>query len=134
MLPLVLAISLTLLAHSGSAQTTFSDAEATTVAKDDELAPFGDIFDSNEQQQQSLFVDDGEGVTPMIVGGEPVDPREYKVRPYDSRAIIVNPFLHPLNQLGVTYRHFLISPCSSLSGWMGVEPLLWHPMWCVTLT
>jgi len=46
MLPLVLAISLTLLTHSGSAQTTFSDAEAT-VAKDDELAPFGDIFDSN---------------------------------------------------------------------------------------
>ena len=52
----------------------------------DERASFGDILNSQEQQPQLLFEDDREGVITEIVGGVPVDPREYKARTCDSKA------------------------------------------------
>jgi len=70
----------------GQQQSTFlrgSDSE-TAVAEEeaeaDERASFVDILNSHEQQPQSLFEDDREAVITEIVGGVPVDPREYKVR------------------------------------------------------
>ena len=78
----------------GQEQSTFlrgSDsesavAEAEAEAEADERASFGEILNSREQQPQSLFEDDREGVITQIVGGVPVDPREYKVRTCDSKA------------------------------------------------
>jgi hypothetical protein len=34
-----------------------------------------------------------------------VDPREYKVRMHDSKAVMVKPFVRPLNQLCHNLRH-----------------------------
>jgi len=76
----------------GQEQSTFlrgSDSEtavAEAEAEADERASFGDILNSHEQQPQSLFEDDREGVITEIVGGVPVDPREYKVKTCVSKA------------------------------------------------
>ena len=74
----------------GQEQSTFlrgSDSEtAVAEAEADERASFGDILNSHKQQPQSLFEDDREGVITEIVGGVPVDPREYKVRTCDFKA------------------------------------------------
>ena len=74
----------------GQEQSIFlrgSDSEmAVAEVEADERASFGDILNSHEQQPQSLFEDDREGVITDIVGGVPVDPREYKVKTCDSKA------------------------------------------------
>ena len=80
------------------------------VAEEDERTSFGDIFNSYKQQPPSLFEDGREGVITEIVGGVPVDPREYKVRMHDSKAVMVKPFVHPLNQLCHNLRHVWTLP------------------------
>ena len=60
------------------------------MAEADERASFGDKWNSHEQQPQSLFEDDKEGVITKIVRGVPVDPREYKVRTAILKPPIVN--------------------------------------------
>ena len=105
----------------GQEESTFlrgSGAEGT-VAEEDKRASFGDFFNSHEQQPPSLFEDDMEGIITKIVGGVPMDPREYKARNYDSKAVTVNHlFILSTSFVTtcVTYGHFLISPCSSLPG------------------
>ena len=70
----------------GQEQSTFLRGSDSETAEADERASFGDILNSHEQQPQSLFEDDREGVITQIVGGVPVDPREYKVRTCDFKA------------------------------------------------
>ncbi len=91
----------------GQEELTFlhgSGAEGV-VTEEDKRASFSNIFNSHKQQPPSLFEDDREGIITKIVGGVPVDPQEYKVRRYDSKAVIVKPFVHPLNQLCHNLHH-----------------------------
>ena len=72
--------------RGSDSEMAVAEAVAEAEAEADERASFGDILNSHEQQPQSLFEDDREGVITQIVGGVPVDPREYKVRTCDSIA------------------------------------------------
>jgi hypothetical protein len=105
----------------GQEQSTFlrgSDSEVA-LAEADECASFGDILNSHEQQPQSLFEDDKEGVITKIVRGVTVDPREYKVRTAILKPTIVNHLFFISTNFVITCTtnwYFLILPCSSLSG------------------
>ncbi len=96
----------------GQEQSTFLRGSGVegAVAEEDKRAPFGGIFNSHEHQPPSFFEDDREGVITEIVGGVPVDPREYKVRMHDSKAVMVKSFVHPLNQLCHNLRHVWTLP------------------------